>query len=318
MRFWQDGTWHRASVRALSQLPSRLSPDAAARIDLEVTNDGTLPWPASGPRPVDVSYHWKDEATGRTVVYDGARTPLPHDVAPGGRARLAAVVRTPAEPGRYGLHLDVVQEHVTWFEDQGSAGLDASVEISDTAPAAPVIALATAGPALAAASGPGREADESASPTVGRGQLWRAAVAAFRRHPVFGLGPDNFRRAYGEYAGLPNPDERLHANSLYFETLSTLGASGLVALALLVGTLWWSGRRALGRLALASADGRLALGVAGGLVAFLVHGVFDYFLGFTPTYALGWLLAGMLIALAEGPPAEGPIVVVPDLARPAP
>ena len=36
----------------------------------------------------------------------------------------------------------------------------------------------------------------------------------------------------------------------------------------------------------------LAAGAAAGLAAYLVHGFFDYFLEFTPTYALFWLLGG--------------------------
>ena len=44
----------------------------------------------------------------------------------------------------------------------------------------------------------------------------------------------------------------------------------------------------------------LALGVAAALATYLLHGLLDYFFEFTPTYALFWLLAGMLVALAHG------------------
>jgi hypothetical protein len=47
----------------------------------------------------------------------------------------------------------------------------------------------------------------------------------------------------------------------------------------------------------------LALGLGIGLGAYLVHGLFDAFLEFTPTFALAWLLAGMLVALDQ-PPTE--------------
>ena len=50
---------------------------------------------------------------------------------------------------------------------------------------------------------------------------------AWREHPLLGLGPDNFRRAYNRYLGLRRPDERLHANNLYFETLASLGLAGI-------------------------------------------------------------------------------------------
>ena len=89
----------------------------------------------------------------------------------------------------------------------------------------------------------------------------------------------------------------MHANSLYFETLADLGIVGLLA-------SWrWSLRSSAPR------GGRsprrrsriLALGVAAGLATYLLHGVLDYFLEFTPTYALFWLLAGMMVAM-DGPP----------------
>src|SRR4029079_12114425 len=134
-----------------------------------------------------------------------------------------------------------------------------------------------------------------------RMMLWRAAVMAWREHPLLGLGPDNFRRAYNRYIGLPRPDERLHANNMYFETLASLGLAGIVALALVIATFVGAARRAVGLRGASSAAGLLAVGAAAGLGAYAVHGFFDYFLEFTPTYALLWLLGGMLMALAQEP-----------------
>jgi hypothetical protein len=42
----------------------------------------------------------------------------------------------------------------------------------------------------------------------------------------------------------------------------------------------------------------LAAGPLVGLAAFLVHGVVDYFLPFTATYGLFWILAGATAGLA--------------------
>jgi O-antigen ligase len=130
-----------------------------------------------------------------------------------------------------------------------------------------------------------------------RTELWKAAVAAWRDHPVLGLGPDNFRLVYGRYLGLEKADERLHANSLYFETLASLGLLGVAALAFLIVAFWRLARRTSFGADPASAAGWLAPGLVAGLAAFLVHGLFDYFLEFTPTYGLAWLLAGMLVAV---------------------
>ena len=48
-----------------------------------------------------------------------------------------------------------------------------------------------------------------------------------------------------------------------------------------------------------STAGLLAVGTAAALAAYLVHGFFDYFFEFTPTYALLWLLGGLLMGLSN-------------------
>jgi O-antigen ligase len=131
-----------------------------------------------------------------------------------------------------------------------------------------------------------------------RSMLWRAAVSAWRAHPLLGIGPDNFRHLSGQFLGRAHTeDERMHANSLYFETLADLGLVGLLAFGVLVAALGGSARRAVA----APGSRILALGVAAGLATYLLHGLLDYFLEFTPTYALFWLLAGMLVAMDRSP-----------------
>ncbi len=133
-----------------------------------------------------------------------------------------------------------------------------------------------------------------------RRTLWRGALAAFRAHPVLGIGPDNFRHLSGEYLGRTDTDPRMHANSLYFETLADLGALGALAFAALVVAFAAAARRAVR----APATRLWALGFGVALGTYLLHGALDYFLEFTPTYALFWLLAGTLVALAT-PAGEG-------------
>ena len=113
------------------------------------------------------------------------------------------------------------------------------------------------------------------------------------------MGPDNFRHVFGRYLGRRTFDERLHANNLYLETLANEGLVGIAALALLLIGLTQAAGRALRRHPARSPAGLLALGAAAGLAAYPVHGVLDYFLMFTPTYGLAWLLAGMLVGLGE-------------------
>lgn len=92
---------------------------------VRVENRGNLPWPSSASdplRPVRLAYHWLDER-GRTVVYDGLRTELPRDLAPGERTTISMTVLPPRAPGSYALVIDLVREHVTWFSERGSQAL---------------------------------------------------------------------------------------------------------------------------------------------------------------------------------------------------
>ena len=291
-RFWRDGDWYRAVIApaggAAGRLPSVLVPSGVATEILEVQNRGSLLWSRSSASPVALSYHWVDPKTDGIVERDGFRTLFPADLGRGGVAIVVAKVRAPTRPGRYVLWWDLVQEGTTWFSQRGSPGMREEVVVRGEPPpvgaAAPAAgAVPPAGPPLATRQGQ----------DLPRHVLWRAAWRAFRARPLLGIGPDNFRHLSRQFLGRTEVDERMHANSLYFETLADLGAVGLLAFAVVLVALAGATRRALA----APATRILALGVGVALATYLLHGALDYFLEFTPTYALFWLLAGMLVAM---------------------
>ena len=114
----------------------------------------------------------------------------------------------------------------------------------------------------------------------------------WRSHPVFGVGPDNFRRLRGRYTGQSEFDDRIHANSLYLETLATSGLLGIIALLSALFSLFFRFSRVWRELQ-SDRDKLLLFGIILCFVAFLLHGFVDYFLSFTPTYALFWIVAGL-------------------------
>ena len=83
-----------------------------------MTNSGSATWTATGAAPVSLSYHWHDEA-GNTVTWDGVRTPLPKDVAPGESVTVQMDLIAPAKDGTYRLTIDLVREGVGWFAQFG-------------------------------------------------------------------------------------------------------------------------------------------------------------------------------------------------------
>ncbi len=118
-----------------SQIPSSLQSGQALAIPVTVANVGRGIFPAGGAFPVDLGYHWFD-AFGKTVVWDGARTALPADLAPGASVTLNAKVTAPTAGGSYTLKLDLVQEGVGWFSSQGVDGPSLTAAV-----AAPVVAV---------------------------------------------------------------------------------------------------------------------------------------------------------------------------------
>jgi hypothetical protein len=304
LRFWDQRPWYRSTLTPAPfpavGLPAVLSIGARVRVALTIRNDGAIAWDRTGRRAVYLSYHWIDEPTGVVKEFEGVRTALPSDLAPGATTTVTAEVSAPARPGRYLLRWDLVQEQVTWFSDRGDRGLRQLVVVVAAGAAEDLLAR---GDRARAAAVPEPTRPEE----VPRRELWRAGLAMWREHPWLGVGPDNFRRVYGGYLRRPDPDTRLHANNFYIETLATLGAAGLVALAGVMVALAGAVRRA-GRDPRA---GVMALGIGGGMAAYAVHGTLDYFLEFTPTYGLLWLLAGMIVALAGQSPEAGPAAGAP-------
>ncbi len=306
-RFWQDEAWYRAVITPaagqsgqVGRLPRELAPGGTATELLEVENRGALPWLRVPPCPVALSYHWLDAGTGAVVVRDGLRTVLPSDLTTGERVQVRARLRAPSQPGRYILWWDLVHEHTTWFSERGNPGLREPIVVNDRGglaaivPARPAVVSGRDVPARAAQFPivqPGTPDENS------RRTLWRGAIAAWRAHPLLGIGPDNFRHLSGQFLGRDHTDERMHANSLYFEILADLGMAGVLAFLAMVAAFGGAARRAVA----APVSRILALGVAAGLATYLLHGLLDYFLDFTPTYALFWLLAGMVVAMDRSP-----------------
>jgi hypothetical protein len=125
------------------ETPTSLDRGEVATAVLDVRNTGTDTWAAGGD--VRLAYHWT-RADGSVAVGGGRRTLLPVVVAPGGTARLCALVEAPDEPGALRLDWDLVKEGVAWFSHRDPDSLlrqDVAVRPT-AAPAAPGRPLALA------------------------------------------------------------------------------------------------------------------------------------------------------------------------------
>ena len=110
--------------------PPRVRAGETFTVLTRLFNRSRFPWTAAnGAARVDLAYHWLD-ASGKRVVEDGLRTPMPWPVPPGGRVSVQQKVLAPPAPGRYVLELDPVFETVAWFaQKNGGKTLRIPVEV---------------------------------------------------------------------------------------------------------------------------------------------------------------------------------------------
>jgi hypothetical protein len=97
--------------------PAEWRANRLVHVPATVRNASSATWPARGATRVALAYHWLDSA-GQPVVFEGLRTALPKDVAPGESVELELEIATPREPGDYILELDALRERVAWFSDR--------------------------------------------------------------------------------------------------------------------------------------------------------------------------------------------------------
>jgi O-antigen ligase len=137
-----------------------------------------------------------------------------------------------------------------------------------------------------------------------REDLWHAAVQMLSERPLLGVGPGTYPLRYGAYLGLPKWDERAYSHNIYLELGATTGIVGLAAFLVVVGASFAPLTRAL--IARAGAVTPLAglsrrswlafAAILAAAVAFLGHGLFDYFFAFNPTNGLWWATLGLCVA----------------------
>ena len=258
-----------------------LAPREVRQVQVTLTNTGTAAWSVAS-----LGCTWR-RAEGTlatdwqaTSVCPATRVPR---AAPAETVNVRAEIRAPAAEGHYLLVWDLSADG--W-----------ALSSRGVAPAT-VPSVVSRDPASA------RPFSYSAPPETwrrGRAELWRAAVAMWREHPLTGIGPDNFRWAHAANASGPSGDTHetlIPANNLFLEAAATTGTLGLLAL---VGTLSATARAAWRSLQAAppgTADAVWAAVLLALTVGVAVHGTVDTLLGFTAHY----LFLGLVVGAASAP-----------------
>lgn len=100
-----------------SELPIQVSPRQLFWPTVHLHNRSPYSLNCGCPAPVQLSYHWLNAETRQVVVFEGIRTPIFPEIAPGAIAIIHAAIAAPIHPGRYLLQITLVQEGVLWFEE---------------------------------------------------------------------------------------------------------------------------------------------------------------------------------------------------------
>jgi len=128
---------HRASFSEVLAPPAATG--TTGTISFVVRNDGWETWRSAGPNAYRVGVHVAPSPplVGSLPQDPGGypvRVALPADVAPGQVVTATANVPAQAQPGRYTVQLDVVEEGVTWFESQGDIPAQLTLQVLDPLP----------------------------------------------------------------------------------------------------------------------------------------------------------------------------------------
>jgi len=290
--------WYRVELRAPPELI--LTAGGTEEVPIEIVNRGALLWETDGAREVRLAALWI-LGTGE-VNGELGRWPLPNAVAPGETVRVTAVLSAPTVDGEYQVEWDLVHENVTWFAPTTGHRFRSRMVVTPGAQAPTADAIPWQVGEVAA--------QESAPFLPGRGTLWRLAAAELAERPWTGVGLDNFRVRYGRRLGWDDWNRTIHTNNWYIETVVSAGIVGGVLFLGWLGLLTLDLLRVIG----SGATGPLAVGVGTGLLAFLVHGLLDYFLLFHATGLLFWLLVGLWVVATRKLPGPDPAAPSPAAA----
>ncbi len=116
----------RASLTLIGTIPPFVA-GRTSRMRVRVSNESPVQWPSSAR--VRVADRWC-APDGRLVVRDDARTVITTAMDPGAACDVELAVLPPVQPGQYELEVDLLQEMIGWFADQGSSTLKLPVAVT--------------------------------------------------------------------------------------------------------------------------------------------------------------------------------------------
>jgi Ig-like domain from next to BRCA1 gene len=260
------------------QVPPTLTLEAneVQTVPITLTNEGALTWRADRAEPINLGGRWLQEE--QDLQLAEPRWPFVEPVSPGQTVSLQIPLHAPSNPGEYTLIWDVVQEKITWFGSKSGIYATSTVQVLPSSNPSPFPEPEAAVPAWT-----------YQLPIPERSTLWRLAAQLIGERPLLGIGLDNFRLVYGRLLDADSWNKTIHTNNWYLEFL--VGGGLLASLPFFAWIIWES--VAAWHLLRRPAIDPWLVAILAGLLAYLVHGLLDFFLLFNSTGLLFWLLVGL-------------------------
>jgi hypothetical protein len=118
---------------SVEDLPQTVAASSSLKFSVLIENTGTGLWlvgPAERAGSVMIGLKLMDER-GSVVFERHGTPPLPYAIAPGEKIALTVSMDMPATTGNYTLKLDMVAQHVCWFESVGSSAFHANITVAE-------------------------------------------------------------------------------------------------------------------------------------------------------------------------------------------
>ena len=109
------------SARIESPLARVIAPGAVMRLPVEVANTSDCIWLPTSRSGISLANRWRKKRSGKIKIWRDGRTELTRPLAPGESVILTLDVRAPVLAREWILEIDLVDEGVCWFQEQGSS-----------------------------------------------------------------------------------------------------------------------------------------------------------------------------------------------------
>ncbi|MHB9052480.1 MAG: O-antigen ligase family protein [Thermoleophilia bacterium] len=272
----------------LLSFPQQLRSGQTAVAKIHVKNTGSINWEPQGSDQVMLGYRWltyPDQQDYDLGLGDnrGNVPNVPVSVPPGAETDIQIEFVSPKENGEYVLVFELAKAHVSWFSSAGPPPLIIPLKFVN----------GVSSPLTIPQTADSFKAGEPALVTPARTQLWKAGLKTWEHNPFLGVGPDQFRLRYYDYMpDLPH-DDRVRTHNIFLEAMANTGIAGLAVMVFLLARMVWVQFRLVRNRSQGAGARYVSLALLIASLAYLAHGMVDFFLWQTGISFLFFIYLGL-------------------------